>query len=243
MSLFSVRLKKLVGDSPLREIAQKTGVSAASLSLYINGKRTPSMAAIDALSEYFRVSTDFLIGKEILLPESVTVPNESAALNSMTTCGPTSKHDDLSNMLFPKNLSVYDPAIQKYKVKVAGKVSAGGEQYSTILFDDYVGVIDTEQLVDYALRVKGDSMEPRLYDGDIVLIKELPVNELKDGNIIVIVINGEEGLVKRVYFEEGEGLVLKSENSAYTPRFIPFNRIGMDCFIVGKVVEIHSFPK
>jgi phage repressor protein C with HTH and peptisase S24 domain len=69
------------------------------------------------------------------------------------------------------------------------------------------------------------------------------MNELKNGDIIVIVINGEAGLVKRVFFEPNEGLVLKSDNPAYTPRFIPFNRIGADCFIVGKVIEIRSYPK
>ena len=70
---------------------------------------------------------------------------------------------------------------------------------------------------DFALRCKGDSMEPTLKDGDIVLIRTQP--EVENGQIAAVNVNGETTL-KRVYFR-GDGLHLIADNPGYQPIFIP----------------------
>ena len=70
---------------------------------------------------------------------------------------------------------------------------------------------------DFALRCKGDSMEPTLKDGDIILIRRQP--EVENGQIAAVNVNGETTL-KRVYFR-GDGLHLIADNPGYQPIFIP----------------------
>ena len=70
---------------------------------------------------------------------------------------------------------------------------------------------------DFALRCKGDSMEPTLKDGDIILIRKQP--EVENGQIAAVNVNGETTL-KRVYMR-GDGLHLIADNPGYQPIFIP----------------------
>ena len=70
---------------------------------------------------------------------------------------------------------------------------------------------------DFALRCKGDSMEPTLKDGDIILIRRQP--EVENGQIAAVNVNGETTL-KRVYVR-GDGVHLIADNPGYQPVFIP----------------------
>ena len=67
---------------------------------------------------------------------------------------------------------------------------------------------------DFALRVKGDSMENvPILDGDIAFIRQQP--EVENGEIAAILIDGEATL-KRFYRENGS-VMLVSENPKYRP--------------------------
>jgi repressor LexA len=67
----------------------------------------------------------------------------------------------------------------------------------------------------FLVKAKGDSMEPRIYEGDLILVKKQSTAE--DGEIVVCV-NDEEGLVKKIKRERG-GVILISLNSKYPPFF------------------------
>lgn len=70
---------------------------------------------------------------------------------------------------------------------------------------------------DFALRCKGDSMEPTLRDGDLVLIRQQP--EVEPGQIAAVNINNETTL-KHVYQQEN-GILLVADNPQYQPVFVP----------------------
>lgn len=75
-------------------------------------------------------------------------------------------------------------------------VSAGTGIY---LYDDYaeqIRVVADEETVraNYALRVAGDSMEPRFYDGDIVLVETQPSVEI--GEVGIFIYDGEAYIKK-----------------------------------------------
>ena len=70
-------------------------------------------------------------------------------------------------------------------------VSAGTGVY---LHDDYaeqikVAINDETRRANYALKVKGDSMEPLFFDGDIVLVETQP--SVKEGEIGIFIYDGE----------------------------------------------------
>lgn len=65
---------------------------------------------------------------------------------------------------------------------------------------------------DYALTVKGDSMEPLIKDGSIIFYKEQPTVE--NGEIAIVELNNNEVTCKKLYLYE-DRVVLKSINEKY----------------------------
>ena len=91
---------------------------------------------------------------------------------------------------------------------------------------------------DFCLRAKGDSMiGARIYDGDIVFIKQQPMVE--DGEIAAVLIE-DEATLKRVYYDRENGVLqLFAENPQYkTMRFVgeELNQIR----IIGRAVAFQS---
>ena len=80
--------------------------------------------------------------------------------------------------------------------------------------------------VSCAVRVSGDSMEPRFFDGDIVLVREQ--QNLDFGDIGVFILNGE-GYIKR-YSKNG----LESLNKKYSVIRISEDD---DCKLFGRVIK------
>ena len=63
---FSERLKELRLENDLKqaELAKEVNISLSVISMYENGLRKPGMDAIIALSNYFKVTTDYILGLE-----------------------------------------------------------------------------------------------------------------------------------------------------------------------------------
>lgn len=88
----------------------------------------------------------------------------------------------------------------------------------------------------FYLVVKGDSMEPRLYEGDMVLVRRQ--SSIDSGSYAVVTIDEEEGVVKRVEFDKNS-ITLVSQNHNYPPR--KFSGQEMERVrIIGKVIESKS---
>ncbi|TKJ32384.1 hypothetical protein CEE39_05655 [bacterium (candidate division B38) B3_B38] len=66
----------------------------------------------------------------------------------------------------------------------------------------------------YALRVKGDSMSPRLDENDIVIVS--PAKEATNNNLAVVQTKSGEVYLKKVIFQ-GENVILQSINPSYPP--------------------------
>jgi repressor LexA len=109
----------------------------------------------------------------------------------------------------------------------AGKVAT---TFHPEYVDDYVTVDDVRDEGAFALKVKGNSMSPRIEDGDVVVVS--PQLEARSGDICVIRVNGEDTL-KKVKFE-GTYLHLIPLN----PEFEPVTVKKRDVNFVWKVVKL-----
>lgn len=89
----------------------------------------------------------------------------------------------------------------------------------------------------FALQIKGDSMEPTLRDGDVVIVKKQPT--VDSGDIAIVLVNGNDATVKEVK-ESTAGITLIGHNVAvYTPQFYSNKEIqNLPVQIIGKVVEM-----
>lgn len=82
----------------------------------------------------------------------------------------------------------------------------------------------------FYLHVKGDSMEPTILDGDLVLIRRQ--NTVETNEVAAVLCNGEDATIKRVTISDDK-LILNPDNKAYPPQL--YN--ACDCHIIGKVLK------
>lgn len=83
------------------------------------------------------------------------------------------------------------------------------------------------------LRVTGDSMTPVINDRDLVLVRRQ--STVDSGRYAVVLVDGEEGLVKRVVYNE-DWVELQSVNPYYPPRRFE-GQAAQQVTVVGLVVE------
>lgn len=90
----------------------------------------------------------------------------------------------------------------------------------------------------FALRVEGDSMEPKISNGDVVIVRRQC--DCETGDMAVVLVNGDEATVKRIK-KRPEGLMLIPNNPAYEPMFYSAEEvIKLPVQILGKVVELRA---
>ena len=123
-------------------------------------------------------------------------------------------------------------------IKILGEVRCGAP---TLAEEIYEGEIITPSHIDadFCLRAKGDSMiDARICDGDIVFIKRTDI--IDNGDIAVVIIDGEATL-KRVYFyPDSQRLILIPENKSYKPlSFVGEELQGIT--ILGKAIAFTSY--
>lgn len=75
---------------------------------------------------------------------------------------------------------------------------------------------DSEAEETLGIKVVGNSMYPKIEDGDIVQVHKQ--SDVDNGRVAVVLIDGEEAVVKKFYHEENR-IVLKSFNPEYPPRY------------------------
>jgi len=114
-----------------------------------------------------------------------------------------------------------------------GTVKAG---YDYLASENIIGYINIDKKISdpenyFALKVVGDSMQPVLYEDDIIVVHKQ--NDVESGQIAIVLVDGEEGTVKKV-IKHDDYIELIAFNSYYPPRKLSKN----DNFkIIGKVVE------
>jgi repressor LexA len=120
-----------------------------------------------------------------------------------------------------------------FPVKVIGDVRAG---YDAFAFEDLRGTepafISDPEGHRY-LEVRGDSMEPFIYEGDLALVRIQPT--LENGDVGVVIYGDGEATLKQ-YYKNGGQVVLKPFNEKYGEIVISGEALS-DFRIFGKVIE------
>lgn len=126
------------------------------------------------------------------------------------------------------------------RIPVLGRVAAG------IPIDAIEEVIDWEDISAeaagdgeyFGLQIKGHSMEPKISDGDIVIVRRQP--DVDSGDIAVVLVNGDDATVKRVK-KSPQGVTLIPSNPAYEPMYYTNAEIeSLPVQILGRVVELRA---
>ncbi len=123
------------------------------------------------------------------------------------------------------------------RIPVLGNVVAGVPIDAIEEFLDWEEI--TPELAEtgdfFALKIKGDSMEPRIVEGDVVIVKMQSTADT--GDVVIAMVNGDDACCKR-FIKHDEGITLQSFNPSYTPMFFTKKEIeSLPVTIIGKVIE------
>lgn len=125
-------------------------------------------------------------------------------------------------------------------IKVLGRVAAG------IPIEAVEDIIDTEEITEelaktgsfFGLQIHGDSMEPRMCEGDVVIVRQQ--DDAESGDIVIALVNGNDATCKRLR-KYRDGIELISNNPSYDPMFFSNEEIvSKPVRIIGKVVELRG---
>ena len=124
------------------------------------------------------------------------------------------------------------------KIPLLGTVKAGYDYLAEENIIDYVSVTDSSlnNTDFFALRVKGDSMVPEIYENDIAIVRKQ--YDFENGDYVVALINGDEATIKKAVKTE-DGIELIAVNQYYPKRFFDKKEIKeMPVKIIGVVYNI-----
>ena len=217
------KLCELMNKKPNR-VASELGFSSGAVTSWKKGK-IPHAEKLAKLSEYFGVSVDYLLAKSdiISLEDAVAIcdieksahkPQGSADANTVTVI-------DYS---------------------VIGKVRAGYGGMAREEYTDETCPIPTEYIKGrnkeefFVLRISGNSMYPKLLDGDKVLVQRC--TSVDSGSVAIVLYNSEEATVKTVRYAPNQDWVeLIPTNPEYQTKRIEGPDL-MKVQILGKVTKL-----
>lgn len=133
------------------------------------------------------------------------------------------------------------PQAQKgIRIPVLGDVAAG------VPIEAVTDIVDYEEIDSamaatgehFGLRIKGSSMEPRMVEGDVVIVRKQDTAET--GDTVVVLVNGDSATVKKIKFTPA-GIYLIPTNPSHEVQFYsPQDVEQLPVRVIGKVVELRA---
>lgn len=147
---------------------------------------------------------------------------------------------DLDYLLGKTDTKNKNPLSVGIKIPVYRSIPAG------IPIEAIQDIIDYEEISEemskcgeyMALRIKGDSMEPKISDGDVVIVRRQ--EQVENGEIAVVMVNGDDATLKK-FFKNETGVTLIGTNPSFPPlTFTPEQVEQLPVRVIGKVVELRA---
>lgn len=203
-------IKRYMEDKGIsrKEFCKRLGLAYSTVTDWLNAEKYPRIDKIEMMANFFGISKADLVEPHVATPA-------------------------------PAQPSTQKVTRYTYRIPVVGRVAAG----QPILAQEEI--IDYEYIDErlhrggdqyFGLIVKGSSMEPTIHDGDTIIVR---VQEtVENGQIAVVLVDGEDATVKEVK-ETEDGLTLIGHNVAiYAPHFYSREEVErLPVRIIGRVIQ------
>ena len=194
------------------ELSSRSKISKSSISHYLKGDWEGKQDAVYSIAQVLNVSEAWLMGYDVPMDAEHATPSQPA-----------------QNATIPPG---FEPMPEMDMVPLVGRIACGTPITAEQNVERIV-CVPSKWRSTFTLTCKGDSMEPRIHDGDLVAIRKQP--EVENGEIAAVRI-GEEATLKHVYLHENF-IELRPENPAFNS--IILSREDMnDVVIEGKAVGL-----
>lgn len=209
------------------ELAKRTGYADKSvISRIENGKVDLTTRQVRIFAEAFGVTASELMGDDgvshkttvFTISQDVAKAMQRIRDNAMAEAG-----------------IAYSRVIPVYSRVAAGiPLEASGE----IVDAEEIPVALAKTGEYFGLKVQGNSMEPKVSDGDTVIVRKQ--NDAENGDLVVVMVNGSDATLKRLK-KLANGIMLISSNPAFDPIVYTADEVKtLPVQIVGKVVELRA---
>ena len=238
--IIAERLRTLRREKSLskRDLVSLLPINYSTYANYESGFREPNSEVLQMLARHFNVSIDYLMG----MTENRRRADEVAILTDAEH-----DHISQYRQLDPHGKDLVDVVMSKelervnfMGAKVQGNNKQVDEQWVTLhvyqqqaaaelgsyLSDesdaDYEVMrfmaTPVSEKADFCVRVKGDSMEPKICDGDIVFVKAAP--KVEPDNVGIFIYDGEAYCKRLRVDNKKSAIFLESLNKSYAPKQI-----------------------
>ena len=202
----------------MKEAAFKLGIPYTTYVNYEKGAREPNSEMLIEIANFYNTSIDYLLGKtDTRIDERVLDIVNEIGPETLAKAGKIRDAIRLqaqtTNPLYPDNLipAGFSPLPDMDTLPRVGRIACGEPILAEQNIADYDSVPSSWRAT-FTLICVGDSMAPRIQDGDLVAIRQQKVVE--NGEIAAVRI-GDEATLKRVYFHD-DYIELRPENPTYS---------------------------
>lgn len=253
MKHVSGMLQRLLAENNLKQshLADRLEIPRSSFNEYVKGTALPRPGNVQKIADYFGLKKSDIDPrfKSNRPSASIPLPNfdprKTILLSNYDKLNDTRKNKLLATsetllaeeqgkvIDIQEKIAEYD-ARQRTELPVPGEVSAGTGVYAEDFCDTYSFITDDiPDDYDTIARVKGNSMEPKIHDGDFLFIR---ITSQVDPNTIgIFQVNGEN-YVKKLRHDNNGTYYLRSLNTTYADIILAEDD---DIRTIGEVVDIY----
>jgi len=214
---FADLLRHAQGDRSLNKFAADCGISSAHLSRLTRQKldTAPSPETLRKIADCAQVKVSYV--------------------DLLIACGHLSPHEQMPDTPHLNNEEQTSPVDPFVSVPVLGTIKAGYDLFSEKQILSYE-IVPKQWVQDgeyFFFSVIGNSMiDDGIKDGYRVLVRRQ--NYVEDGKVAVVIVNGDEGTLKRIFHQSKDLVLLVASNSTIPPRALKPKEI----LIQGQVVKV-----
>ncbi|MBI5541163.1 MAG: LexA family transcriptional regulator [Bacteroidia bacterium] len=233
----NIRHLRKVRELTQDQLADKLGVNRAMIGSYEEGRAVPKLEALRTISHYFNVTIDNLVNTDLSSEKNNNV----------------SHNVDIAGKGLRVLTTLVDRDNEELITLVPVKASAGylngyaDPDFIESLPRFNLPLLELSKNRTYrAFQIKGNSMQP-IPSGSYIICEYLQNwSEVKDGKTYVLITQDDGVVYKRLYNNEHDTIVLKSDNPEYDPYTLPVSTIsevwkalGYICFSLPEPDEMH----
>lgn len=233
-----VELRKLRGLGQ-EELAHRLAVSRQTLSAWENGRSSPSFKYLETIADILGTPVGDIVDKASDADARTLSPENSIARGKDEKATKPSRRSYFyakAPILFRSGKAVW-----LLVVDPLARPGSNGKDWTVIAHypapRDVLPALDDRNML-YALRMEGDSMEPDIFDGDIVCF--IPESQPLNGSVMVVRYNGRLVVRGILHRKNSERVLMRPRNKSYEDIEI---EDGDDFQVCGRVLQILPFPR
>lgn len=206
----------------LREILEQKGI-----------KQTELLERCKPMCEEYGVKitsgqlSEYLSGKSLPKQDKVYILAKALNVSEVYLMGWTDRKQE-------------EQKINAFRIPVLGKVSAGIPIEAITDYDDWEEITEdmARRGTHIALTIHGTSMQPKMEEGDVVIVRLQ--NDVESGEIGLVYVGDNDATCKKVV-KTDNGLWLKGLNDSFEPLYFRWEDVEqLPVRIAGKVVELRA---